>query len=145
MKGGLARVLRWIVYFRRGHNFWFVYLLSFANFVVIQYRLLVEYVPFLKFFFTSLWVFAATFILIYVPLAIVAGWIDTKKATRPKEQEVNPYFHYPTGKEKEIYAPYFIATLKVLSKLCEQLGLHEEREEIAELISLIEKWRRKKP
>jgi len=136
-------ILRYIVYFRRGHNFWFAYLLSFANFIVIQYRLLVDYVPFLKFFFTTLWVFALTFVLVYVPLAIVVGWLDTKRLTRPKEQEVNPYFYKPVGKEKHIYAPYFIVTLKVLAKLCEQLELHEERNEISKLLATIDSWRRK--
>lgn len=77
------RVLRWWTYFRRGHGTYLVFLMSFANFIVIQYRLLVEYIPALKLFFTSLTAFAVTFFLVYVPLAIVIGWLDYKKFAVP--------------------------------------------------------------
>ena len=48
LKNPRDRLLRWLTYFRRGHNAYLVFLVSFANFVVIQYRLLIEYIPALK-------------------------------------------------------------------------------------------------
>ena len=82
--GGLkTRLLRYWTYFRRGHNVYLVFLLSFANFIVIQYRLLVENVVFLREFFAHLSYFALTFVLIYVPLAIIIGWLDYRRLAVP--------------------------------------------------------------
>jgi len=82
------RLLRWWVYFRRGHNTYLVFFMSFANFIVIQYRLLVEYVPALSLVFTSLVSFAAAFFLVYIPLAVVIGWYDYKRFAVPVESAV---------------------------------------------------------
>jgi len=76
-------VLRLWSYFRRGHNTYLVFFISFANFVVIQYRLLVEYVPTLQVFFSSLLAFAVVFFMVYIPLAVVIGWLDYKKFAVP--------------------------------------------------------------
>ncbi|RLG80811.1 MAG: hypothetical protein DRO13_02780 [Thermoprotei archaeon] len=75
--------LRLWSYFRRGHSTYLVFLMSFANFVVIQYRLLIEYIPVLKLVFSSLAAFAITFFLVYVPLAVVIGWLDYEKLAVP--------------------------------------------------------------
>lgn len=64
------RLLRWWTYFRRGHNTYLVFLLSFANFVTIQYRLLVEYVPALKILFINFTSFLLAFAVIYLPIAV---------------------------------------------------------------------------
>ena len=78
------RIYRYIVYFRRGHGSWLAYLISFANFIVIQYRLLVERIPFLESLLPSLSAFIVTFFLVYVPIAIIIGRYDIKKATVQK-------------------------------------------------------------
>ncbi|MHA1590202.1 MAG: hypothetical protein ACTSVA_06335 [Candidatus Njordarchaeales archaeon] len=83
MRVNKRRLLRWWTYFRRGHNTYLVFLLSFANFIVIQYRLLITYIPFLTIIFSSLTVFACSFFLIYVPLAIMIGWYDFRKLAVP--------------------------------------------------------------
>jgi len=76
-------MLRLWTYYRRGHGMYLVFLLSFANFIVIQYRLLVEYVPALRLLFSSLMVFAVAFFLVYVPLAVVIGWLDYRRFAVP--------------------------------------------------------------
>jgi len=78
-------VLRAWTYMRRGHGTYLVFFLSFANFIVIQYRLLIEYVPIMKVLFSSLTAFAITFFLVYIPLAILIGWYDYKKFAVPVE------------------------------------------------------------
>ena len=88
MRLGKERLLRWWIYFRRGHSTYLVFLLSFANFIVIQYRLLIEYVPMLSLVFTSLLSFAIAFFLIYLPLAILIGWYDYKRFAVPVESAV---------------------------------------------------------
>jgi len=80
--------LRYWTYFRRGHNTYLAFLLSFANFMVIQYRLLIEYMPALKAIFQHLLVFAVTFFLIYVPISIVIGWYDYRKFAVPIDASI---------------------------------------------------------
>jgi hypothetical protein len=63
--------------------------MSFANFIVIQYRLLVEYMPPLKLVFGNLLAFAVTFFLVYVPLAVIIGWLDYKKLAVPIDAALN--------------------------------------------------------
>ena len=83
-----SRILRYWTYFRRGHGTYLVFLLSFANFMVIQYRLLIEYIPFLEALFSSLMAFAVTFFLVYVPIATIIGWLDYKRFAVPVELTV---------------------------------------------------------
>jgi len=89
------RVFRYFYYFRRGHSTYFVYLISFLNFIVIQYRLLIEKIPFLEYFFQSLTIFAVVFFATYIPVAILIGWLDVKRGAVPIEgallARVNPY------------------------------------------------------
>ena len=59
--------------FRSGHSIYLIFLLSFSNFVLIFYRLLIEKVEFLGGFFSNLWFFGIVFILIYIPVAILIG------------------------------------------------------------------------
>jgi len=59
--------------FRLGHGIYLIFLLSFSNFVLIFYRLLVEKIEFLGGIFSSLWFFVIVFILIYIPVAILIG------------------------------------------------------------------------
>jgi hypothetical protein len=82
------RLLRWWTYFRRGHNTYLAFLLSFANFITIQYRLLVEYVPALKILFVNLSSFLLAFILIYLPTAVLIGWYDYKRFSVPVEASI---------------------------------------------------------
>lgn len=81
----IQRILRLWTYFRRGHSTYLVFFISFANFIVIQYRLLVEHVPMLKLLFTNILAFAIAFFLAYIPLAIVIGWLDYRRFAVPVE------------------------------------------------------------
>jgi len=128
------RVYRYVVYFRRGHGSWLAYLISFANFVVIQYRLLVERL------LPSLSAFIVTFFLVYVPLAIIIGRYDIKKATVPKEVEVSPFFYRPLGKEVNVYYPVWDTILEALEKIAEKEGLEDEINKIREAREVLKKW-----
>jgi len=111
------RMLRWFVYFRRGHSTYLVFLLSFANFIVIQYRLLIQYIPLFQLIFTSLLSFAVVFFLCYVPLAILIGWLDTKRGTIPVVGAIDARVN-----------PYSRSIAKALYLMCE--GKYEEAKEI---------------
>ena len=92
----LKRLYRYSVYFRRGHGVYLAFLVAMLNFVVIQYRLLVQYVKPLDVLFPTLAIFAVAFIPAYILLATLIGWWDTKRGTMKTESivgiQVNPYF-----------------------------------------------------
>ena len=136
----IERIYRYIVYFRRGHSSWLVYLMSFANFIVIQYRLLVDYVSFLETLLPSLTAFAIVFFVIYTPLSIFIGRYDIKKATVPKEHEVGPFFYRPTGKETKVYYPVWDTILQTLEKITEKEGFKEETQKIKNARKILDSW-----
>ena len=64
--------------FRNGHSIYLVFAMTFANFITIQYQLLIDQLPYLEGIFNSIWIFAIMFILFYVPLSIVLGYWHRK-------------------------------------------------------------------
>ena len=68
---------RWLD-FRNGHSIYLVFAMTFANFITIQYQLLIDQLPYLEGIFNSIWIFAILFILFYVPLSIVLGYWHRK-------------------------------------------------------------------
>jgi len=59
--------------FRQGHSVYLIFLLTFANFILIFHRLLIERIEFLNEIFNELWVFVLVFIIIYIPSSIMIG------------------------------------------------------------------------
>jgi hypothetical protein len=68
---------RWLD-FRNGHSIYLVFAMTFANFITIQYQLLIDRLPYGAGIFNSIWIFAISFILAYVPLSIVLGYWHRK-------------------------------------------------------------------
>ncbi len=91
-----------------------VFAISFLNFIVIQWSLLIEQIQPLLGLFQHFYVFALLFFIRYPPLATVIGWIDYKRGAVPVDQsiaaKVNPYFQdlskaillLAEGKNKEV-------------------------------------------
>ncbi|HYY86265.1 MAG TPA: hypothetical protein VE594_04090 [Nitrososphaeraceae archaeon] len=52
--------------------------MTFANFITIQYQLLIDRLPYLAGIFESIWIFAILFVVAYVPLSIVLGYWHRK-------------------------------------------------------------------
>lgn len=63
---------RWLD-FRMGHSVYLIFLMSFANFLLIFHRLLVERIDWLNNLLGDLWLFAILFVLMYIPVAILVG------------------------------------------------------------------------
>jgi hypothetical protein len=82
------RFLRYWTYFRRGHATYLAFFMSFANFILIQYRFLVMYVSFLDAIFSSLTAFTITFFVVYLPIATILGWLDYKKFAVPMDSTI---------------------------------------------------------
>ena len=72
---------RWLD-FRYGHSIYLIFLLSFSNFILISYRLLIEKSTFLADLFSNLWIFILVFILGYIPIAIIVGVWHRKNQIR---------------------------------------------------------------
>ena len=90
------RLLRYWTYFRRGHSVYLIFAITFMNFIVIQYRLLVEYIPLLQQLFPRMVMFIVTFLIIYIPVSVLIGWLDYKRGAAPVDLAVaahaNPFF-----------------------------------------------------
>ena len=71
MNQGWARRRWWE--FRQGHSIYLIFMLTFVNFILIAYRLLIERVPELDAVFGNLLIFTLSFAIIYVPLAVIIG------------------------------------------------------------------------
>ena len=56
-----------------GHSVYLIFLMSFANFMLIFHRLLIERIDWLNDLLGDLWVFAVLFVIMYVPVAIAVG------------------------------------------------------------------------
>ncbi len=59
--------------FRQGHSVYLIFALTFANFILIFHRLLIQRVEFLSEIFSNLLTFALVFVIIYIPLAVLIG------------------------------------------------------------------------
>ncbi len=87
-----ARILRdlWI-YFKAGHSGYLTFTLSILNFVVLQHRLLIQYIPFLSKYLSSLTSFFLVFVFTYIPLAIGIGYFEFRKGGMKRKPMLNPY------------------------------------------------------
>jgi len=64
--------------FRLGHSTYLIFLLTFVNFILISYRLLIERIPFLQEIIPELWIFMVLFLVIYIPTSIGIGFWHRK-------------------------------------------------------------------
>lgn len=76
---------RWLD-FRQGHSVYLIFLMTFANFVTIQFALLIDRVPALNAIFPNVWIFATIFIVGYLPLAIVIGYWHRKSQWKVEQE-----------------------------------------------------------
>lgn len=96
---------RWLD-FRNGHSIYLIFLMTFANFVVIQYGLLIDRVPFLSNMFGSIWIFAIIYICLYVPIAMVIGYWHRKTQWRVEQHAL--------FKENEIGATMWLFVIDLI-------------------------------
>jgi len=73
--------------FRMGHSIYLIFIMSFANFILIGYNFAIKKSPVLSEIFESTILFAVIFVLVYIPLAMVIGYFHRRKQL-PIEQEV---------------------------------------------------------
>jgi hypothetical protein len=58
----------------------------FANFITIQYSLMIQRIPAFSTIFSNVWVFVIAFIAFYMPLAIVIGYWHRKSQWKVEQE-----------------------------------------------------------
>jgi len=126
MKVGWVR-RRWYE-FRQGHSIYLIFMLTFVNFILISYRLLIEKVSIFKELIPELWIFALLFIIIYIPAATLIGLWHRRTQLRVETTIVN--------QQNPVLAKMIRTLLDV------QTGV-ASKEEIEEFRNMLEKIERK--
>ena len=75
--------------FRQGHSIYLIFMLTFVNFILIAYRLLIERVTVFKELIPELWIFAVLFIVCYIPAATLIGLWHRRTQLRVETTIVN--------------------------------------------------------
>ena len=117
--------------FRQGHSIYLIFLLTFVNFILISYRLLIEKIPFLNNLIPELWVFVIMFLGFYIPAAILIGVWHRRTQLRAENtvmMEQNPFF-----------AKMFRTMLDVQTKKASENEIEEFREFLTKIESKLGK------
>jgi hypothetical protein len=130
-------------YFRQGYNLYLAFLIGFASNLVVLFRLGVSDNKYLSAIFPSLTVFTIVGLLVAVPIGILAGLYHMKRtgayaADASVATEANPYIYkLVPGKEKEVFLPLWILTVRGLAKMLDQQKTmtSKEREEMEDLLN----------
>ena len=123
---------RWLD-FRNGHSIYLIFIMTFANFVTIQYKLLIDKAPIFNSIFHSIWGFAIIFVAIYVPLGIIIGYWH-RKSQWAVEQEA-------LFKENQIGATMWLFVIDMIDgKVTE-----EEKNKMREMLLKIKRSSPKPP
>ena len=104
-----------------------IFILTFANFILIFHRLFIERVEVLNEIFSSVWLFAVFFVIMYIPIAILIGhWhrITQVKVETELVQRQNPMMakwwrilvDMQTGKASKEEIEKFRALLKAIEE-----------------------------
>jgi len=129
------------LYFRTGHGVYWLYLMSFAQWITVIYVLLISNINPMKALFPTIYTFVAIFMLIYVPTSVLTGYLHfNRTGFFQAEMEVNikknPYYYIvPPGYNREVLIPSGLLTLQVLKRIAEREGMlsAEEKQLIEEL------------
>jgi len=113
--------------FRQGHSIYLIFVLTFVNFILIAYRLLIERVAIFKDLIPELWIFALMFILLYVPTAIIIGFWHRRTQLRVETTLVNQQ------------NPVLAKMIRTLLDVQTGIASEEEIKEFREMLNKIEK------
>ena len=113
--------------FRLGHSIYLIFLLSFSNFILIFYSLLIERVQSLKDILPDLWMFVILFIVIYFPIAIAIGaWHRKTQIKIENEQAL-------------LNNPFMARNFRMMIDIIEGKASKEEIQKFREFLTKIEK------
>jgi hypothetical protein len=121
------------IYFKTGHSGYLVYSLSILNFVVLQHRLLISYIPFLSRYLSRLSTFIVVFVITYIPLSIFIGYFEFRKGEVKRRPMLNPY----TQDTLE-------ATIRMNHGLLKYINgdVEEATDQIEESLAILQRWKK---
>ena len=93
MSQGWVRRRWWEI--RAGHSVYLIFVLTFINFILIAYRLLIEKIPMFQDLIPNLSIFVLLFLGFYIPTAIIIGFWHRKtqlKVETTLTMQQNPVF-----------------------------------------------------
>lgn len=122
---------RWLD-FRQGHSIYLIFIMTFANFITIQYKLLLDKIPSVDALTGGNIIgFALLFIALYVPLGIIIGYWHRKSQWKVEAEAL--------FKENKIGATMWLFVIDLIDgKVTEQ-----DKKEMREMLSKITKGKHK--
>jgi hypothetical protein len=107
---------------RQFYSAYIALFIAISNWITIQYRLLLENVPFLNYLFSNIWVFMITAAIVFTVISILGGhYIHRKRQFRIEQAvatEENPYLYRAApGKERDLMIPVIILQLETLEAI----------------------------
>jgi hypothetical protein len=113
--------------------------IAITNWITIQYKLLLEHIPFLNILFSNIWVFMIVAGIVFSLLSILGGHYVHRKRQFRLEQAVateeNPYLYKAIpGKERDLMIPVYILELEMFEELlASHNALTEEKKKQLEI------------
>jgi hypothetical protein len=124
-----------------GYSTYLSLLISIVSNAIIIYALALKGVPFFDTIFPHLSDFLLVGVVVFVPTATFLGWIHIKRMSMLSTDtalstEINPYIYKTIGKEKEVFIPLWVLTVRGLAKLLERQGTmtDEDRKELKDIL-----------
>lgn len=107
---------------RQFYSAYIALFVSISNWITIQYKLLLENLPFFEITFANIWTFIILATIAFTILSILGGHYIHRKRQFKIEQavavEANPYLYMsPPGKERDLMIPIGILQLDSLEEL----------------------------
>jgi hypothetical protein len=130
-------------YFRAGYNTYIAFFIGFSSNIIVIYKLGIAENKFFGPIFASLSIFALLALAVLIPISIAVGLYHMKRtgayaAEASVSTESNPYIYkILPGKEREVFLPLWVMTVRSLARLLEQEKpmSPEERKEMEETLS----------
>jgi hypothetical protein len=126
---------RFWYYFRIGYGTYLTFLLGYVSTLITVYYLAIKNLPDLLNLFPHFETFAILATVIGAPTSVAIGWLHLKRSQAYTAEaditvESNPYsYKLVPGKELEAFAPSYLETLKLVSKLLKSQNLLSEEDE----------------
>ena len=118
---------------RQFYSSYIALFIAISNWITIQYKLLLENVPFLNYLFSNIVVFMIVATIVFSILSVLGGhYIHRKRQFRLEQAvaiEENPYLYKAApGKERDLMLPITILQMDTLEELLQTNGsLTEEK------------------
>ena len=111
--------------YRQFYSAYIALFIAISNWITIQYRLVLENIPFLSSLFSNIGTFLIVAVVLISIISVLGGhYIHRKRQFRIEQElatEENPYlYRSPKGKERDLYVHMNILELETLEELLRQ-------------------------